>query len=48
MHLVPYVYRFCNIIFQDGMEFASSNGLMFTEVSAKTGMNVEEVFHNLG
>lgn len=34
--------------FQDGKEFASNNGLMFTEVSAKTGMNVDEVFTNLG
>lgn len=32
---------------EEGSEFASSNGLMFMEVSAKTGMNVEEVFHNL-
>lgn len=36
------------LIFQDGKEFASNNGLMFTEVSAKTGMNVDDVFTNLG
>lgn len=32
---------------EDGKEFASNNGLMFTEVSAKTGMNVDDVFTNL-
>uniref|UniRef100_A0A8W8LK30 Uncharacterized protein n=3 Tax=Magallana TaxID=2171616 RepID=A0A8W8LK30_MAGGI len=33
--------------YEDGKEFASNNGLMFTEVSAKTGMNVDDVFTNL-
>lgn len=42
------VYLYTILIFQDGKEFASNNGLMFTEVSAKTGMNVDDVFTNLG
>ncbi|XP_061188054.1 uncharacterized protein LOC133196137 [Saccostrea echinata] len=36
-----------DVPYEEGSEFASSNGLMFMEVSAKTGMNVEEVFNNL-
>lgn len=46
--LTGIVYLCTVLIFQDGKEFASNNGLMFTEVSAKTGMNVDEVFTNLG
>ncbi|KAK3083272.1 hypothetical protein FSP39_018139 [Pinctada imbricata] len=33
---------------EEGQEFAMSNNLIFSETSAKTGMNVDEVFYSVG
>lgn len=38
-----YVY-----IFQEATQYANENDMMFLETSAKTGMNINEVFHQLG
>ena len=37
-----------SIAFQDARTFAEDNGLIFAEVSAKTGMAVNEVFMTIG
>lgn len=44
---VLFIYNII-FIFQDGKEFVSNNGLMFMEVFVKIGMNVDDVFINLG
>lgn len=46
--LLGIVYLYIIFIFQDGKEFVSNNGLMFMEVFVKIGMNVDDVFINLG
>ena len=33
--------------YEDGMELANKNGMMFYETSAKSGFNVEEIFNSL-
>ena len=37
-----------NFLPQDAEAYAEKNGLLFMETSAKTGANVEEIFHAIG
>ena len=37
-----------NFLPQDAKAYAEKNGLLFMETSAKTGTNVEEIFHAIG
>ena len=37
-----------SILFQEAQEFAEENGLLFKETSAKTAMNVHEIFMEIG
>ena len=34
------------VTFEEGEEFAKDNGMLFFEVSAKTGHNIEQVFEH--
>ncbi len=44
-HLIIDINWFvCCFSFQEGEQYASKNGLLFMEASAKTGENVEEAF----
>ena len=37
-----------NFLPQDAQAYAEENGLLFMETSARTGRNVEEIFHAIG
>ena len=48
LHLLLNIMVSSNFLPQDAQAYAEENGLLFMETSARTGRNVEEIFHAIG